>query len=256
MEVKDIAVKATIVPESPTQSSVKKAAQNQPVQAKGALPIEAVSVNVRNLNITSAIRASSNKAIESVNLAADTVRSVSKLVSSLDGVLEQASSDGLSKSRVDALEKEAKELVSAIRERIKPPPPPLAGERIKVDAEAVLGKTLDFILPELKDEVFSVTTVEFSTKDSIMQVRSAVAETRQNMEALRESVDLIRKEVASATSAIDVAIQNSEASKNVVRDVEAAADLAESTIGGIKENPKDALNSIGTLRNQSADLLR
>lgn len=203
---------------------------------------------------------SANKAITAINLAADATNEIAQLVSSVGGILEQVSKNEVAPQRKSILEKEANDLISEIKRQAATQTPdgtrPLYGDQIRIDVEEKVGKVLDVILPDEAKDAFGLGKIQFSQKDSIINTIVSVAQAKARVENLQKSVDDSRDKITELVNAVDVATQNSEASKSSVRDVDAALVLARDAKGLISTNPSQAIGSVGSLTQKVFDLLR
>lgn len=230
------------------------AVRSEPV----ALEVEPRSKSAKSNEARDAV----NRAISSVNSAADGIAEIEKLVESIDGIVEQASSENTSAERREALEREANELVGEIRRRAQAvrteEPPPPSGDKVRGEIEEKIGKTLRFILPEDASEAFGLKDITFPSTESILRTRAEVERVRQRVEELRESIKETQSEVVKTVDSLEVALQNNEAAASSVRDLDEALQLVGNTSSKIGENREAALGSIGNLRfNRGiADLLK
>lgn len=194
-------------------------------------------------------RERANSLINVVNFAAEATEEIDKLVRSVDGIIEQASSESITPERTQVLESEANELINEIRRQANLEGPdgsrPLAGDKVRVDLEEKLGKTLEVILPEAAKDAFGIGTVQFSTKDSILQTRTQVEEARLRLDSLKNAVSQVQRDVSESVAELEVAFQNSEAAAATIRDVEGALEKGNEVRSAIKLNPDDALSSVG-----------
>ena len=228
--------------------------------------VQADSVLLRNdgtlrpTQVQQQVRAHINEAIDATNVASSAVDDISKLISGISGIVEQVNGQDLPPQHVAILEKEANQLkdeIARAAERssssgIKP----LLGDKITVQVEETLGKTLEVILPDNAKEAFGLGTIQFSPKELIVNTVVSVEKARQGIEDLRkklaDGVDAVRTTVL----AFDVAQQNNEASQSRVRDVDQALALAGDTKSEIRRDPDNALASVGDIAQQAPELLR
>lgn len=262
MDVKD-------VPNTKDASqSVKKTGPNLQKSLKAltrlgaeANPPEAVRLNVeaRRPAVSASVRSRTNEAITVVNLANEATAEIEKLVESISGIVDQASSPQISDTRRKVLEQEANQLVAEIRKKAQTKSEngvrPLAGDKFALEVEEKFAKTLEIILPDHAKDAFGIGAINFSPKDAIIQTRNAIARARQQIEKLKESVKETRGQVKEAVNALEVALQNSEAAATSIRDVDEALRLAGDTKLGISRNPGGALKSVGNLQKKALDLL-
>ena len=63
---------------------------------------------------------------------------------------------------------------------------PLAGDQIRLEVEAKIGKTLDVILPDDAKSAFGLNSLSFSTKESIISTITSVEKAQQQIEKLKD----------------------------------------------------------------------
>jgi len=206
------------------------------------------------------LRAGANSVIDLVNNVSDTTAQIDQLVKSLGGILEQATSNQLPERRAQALESEANQLVSKIKE--------ISGNSAKLSAasgdlnsvrnqiEAKLGKSLDQILPDDIKSSFGIDNVDLSQKDSVLQTLKKVKEARDKLGKVQEHATQAKHAVAGLLSSEEVAEQNSASAEATIRDVDQAVKLASNTRSGIFSNPDQALGAVGNVADGSLKLLK
>ena len=203
-----------------------------------------------------AIRSRINEAINASNLAVQSVNKISELVNSIDGIVEQVASPRTGVERRKALEKEAQELVSALRSTTKEARSVPLQEKPKFQSdeelEKVIRKTLESVLPDDTDEALGLKEINFSTADTIVATRAQVERAQKRAEALRASVVDTNKVLSSAVTNIDIALQNSEAANSSVRDLDEALRLTSQAGSRIRSDPERAIASLSGLSSGSA----
>jgi len=224
---------------------------------------DSVSLQRPGLTSTSTandVRLRASSAVSAVTLADEATNSIGSLVSSIEGILEQATIPGISNQRLSVLESEANQLVKAIKlqanqstdQGVKP----LSGDKIRLEVEKELGKTLEFLLPEGATDAFGIGKIQFSPKEAILQTRTTIAEVRQSIERLRSAVDGVQTAVRSNVTALDVALQNREASNTSIRDLDQALKITGQTRQEINRDPKTAIDSFSPKQSGILGLLR
>ncbi len=254
MDVKDVqSVKTQISKGSTAQS--KGATQQRALSRLTAEKVdisraEPVSLNVQERTKPSGAqetRKKANDVINALNLVSDTTQEIDQMVQSLAGIAEQAASGALSESRISVLEQEADNLVREIKQRVETRGPqgenPLGGDPIKLEVEEELGKTLEVILPDTAKDAFGLQDVSLSPAENILRTRASIDSARQRLESLKEAVERSKSEVVEVVNAVDVALQNTEASSASIRDVDAALELSGKLRGSIDSQPDAALNA-------------
>lgn len=213
----------------------------------------------QNINHSAEIRQKLNEVINTVNFAVDTTNELKSIVNSIAGIASQASNDDLTQQRKTALEREANSLISEIKKKAETSTPegikPLLGDKIALDIEKKLGKTLEFVLPDSAKDSFGLNPVSFSRKDSIIATITNIKKAQEQIERLKNSVAEVKEQVKSKADEIDVMVQNTEASFASVRDLDQAIQLAGNTKVGIKTDPERALSSLGKLDSSALRLL-
>lgn len=254
MEIKEASTIAAATSIAPSLQELPQAVQGA-AQSSGD-PVS-VAVTQNDLSKSATVEAI-NRVISVVNVATEATTEIEKLVKSIDGIVTQVAEKELPPQRVQALQKEAEGLVAAIQREagksagggVKP----LAGDQVNVELES-LGKALEVILPSNATSAFGLSSLSFTTKETILRTRATVAEARQQLEKLRASVDKSREIVSSTASEVDVALANGEASGSSLRNVETALKFAGDLTSGISSDPERALGSISTPAN-ALQLLR
>jgi flagellin-like hook-associated protein FlgL len=184
---------------------------------------------------------------------------IGKILGGVKGIVEQANTDGIGGRQLDLLEREANDLVVAIKELAKSTHAngvnPLAGDKIKLEVEEKLGKTLEFILPDDAADSFGLQNISFSSKDLIIATITKVSVAQQQFEQLRRSVDQTGIEIKKTVAELESLFRNGEASEAIVADVDQALHLAEKTKKGISARPDVAMGSIGGVNRRSVSVL-
>lgn len=219
-----------------------------------------VDVNVpAPRNNSSDFRQQANQVINGLNMVADATSEISKLVRSIEGIVDLVGKGDLPERRVQALEREANDLSSKIQELTSSSNfnTPKAGQdqEIRRKVEEQLGRALDSIFPEDPAKEFGVGKISFSKKEIIISTATRVAEVRERIENLSSDVSKTQTVVESVVNSLDVALQNSASAETSIRDVDQAVKLASETRLTIFGNPEDALRSVGNLNKSALGLL-
>lgn len=262
MDVKDVArVAVTPVKSQSSPVNLQRAASalsaDSRVIARESAPVKIDSAAPRSPK-KDALDAV-NKVISAVNVAQEATTEIDKLLKSVDGIVRQASEREPTPQRIDALEREAKELVSEIRKTannaVSEGVRPLLGEEVEVEIES-LDKALELILPEGAGDGFGLREIALSKKDAILQTRVAVALAREQLEGIRGSIDKTKEAVSNVLTTLEVASQNTEAAATTVRDVDQAVAVVGQASLDIKADPKLAIESFKGLQEKSLELLK
>lgn len=255
MEVKD--VPGTVVVADP-QSLQSKAAS--PADDKGRSNEEAVLHSVANTDDRAGeVRDGANQVIQAINVAADATVAIDRIVQSISGILEQASSATIPSNRLVKLQDEANTLVDAIKAQVASATSgrtnPLLGDPIRLEVEQEIGRTLDFVLPEHAKDNFGLGAIDLSRKELIISVRTLIERAQRQLDEIKKVVGESRKTVESTLTEVDVALQNAEASHVNVRDLERAMQLVGSANSGIRSNPQSALDAYSGFSKRAIELL-
>ena len=219
-----------------------------------------INIRISSKSETQTVRSSANSVIDLVNNVSDATAQIDQLVKSLGGILEQASGNQLPERRAQALENEANQLVSKIKE--------LAGNSSKYSTsasqdstlrsqvEAKLGKPLEQILPSEITANFGIENVNLTQQDSVLQTLKKVKEARDTLDKIQKQATQAKDVVADFLSSQDVAEQNSASAESSIRDVDQAVKLASNTRSTIFNNPDQALSAVGNVEDNSLKLLK
>lgn len=264
MELKDVN-KVVVLNQSTGDSKVGRQISGRALAAPsaGAVPtadrVDVTAPRRPAVPARTEVNSRANELINTANIAAEAAGEIEKLVKSIDGIVEQVSSKEIPDVRKSILETEANDLVAEIKRRAGTSAPggvkPLAGDKIRLEVEEKLGKTLEFLLPADAKEAFGLGRIKFTTKDAILDTVASVQAARERVKELRGAVDSTLETIRSAVTELDVANQNSEAAESSLRDVDEALKLAGRMRQGISSNPASALGSFGNLDSRVLDLL-
>ena len=261
MDIKDIVEKkesAVPVSESKPRQPVNTD-RSQPVDHSESNSVQdKIDVHHRSSQAAD-LREKANVAVSLTNVTSTATDDIEQMVASINGIVEQASAEQVNDRQLNLLEREANQLVAAIRNRALTTSSngvnPLLGDKIKLEVEEKLGRTLEFILPDVAANSFGLGELSFTPRDMIIATIAKVNTAQEQVRQLRKAVDEVGVAVKEAVAKLEVTIRNSEAAAATVADVDAALHLAEETKGGITTNPQKALNSVGVLNRHSVNLL-
>lgn len=204
-------------------------------------------------------RSKANQAISVVNLAEEATAEIEKLVASIDGIVEQASTPAVPTQRRQVLEREANQLVDEIRKKARVATSdgtkPLAGDKLNIPATGG-GDQTEIVLPDTAQNAFGIGKISLDQQSTIGQTRAAISRARDQLEKLKGAVKDSKVDLKESVDAIEVALQNTEAAGASIRDVDQALKVAGDTRLGIARNPQGALNSVGQLRSDALELLK
>ncbi|MEZ4753641.1 MAG: hypothetical protein R3A13_04945 [Bdellovibrionota bacterium] len=207
------------------------------------------------------VRDRANTLINAINFAKESTNEIEKIAKSIEGIVQQAVDESLPDSRRSVLEQEAQSLVDEIATKAEGIN---SGARIesssegeiRLEIEEKIGKALDTIFPDVAKDSFGIGKINFSQKETIVNVRTNIALARERIDALKNAVEDVTGDLSGAIDEIDIAAQNQEASRASVRKLDQALDLATSTVGSVFKDPAAALNSIKISSENVADLLK
>jgi hypothetical protein len=144
-------------------------------------------------------------------------------------------------SRRDALNREAKQLVSAYNELAsqlrRGIPPTVFQPSIREELEAEVGKALDLILKEPPNDIKLTGVEPHTTRDVILDTRAVVEKSRQEIEKMITQLEEFKKE-----------LQLKKDSDEIPRDHESAKKLVQATVSTITEKIEEAVLSVQKLR--------
>lgn len=198
-----------------------------------------------------------NQTISSLNVAESSINKIGDLMGSLAGLAEQVKNGDFPEDRIPKLENEAKDLLSEVDKEIENTVYSFgAEEKIREKVEQTLGETLDAILPKEEKRSFRISEIDFSTKDSIINVRTNIEVAKERINQLRDALNESKNEASSELIRIEVEKSNRQASEASVRDLESAIKLVDKTASEISENPIAALASQGKVKDDAKTLLK
>ena len=261
MDVKDV---TTVV--SPSGAQRSDASPELTPQAKNSIATSAnsdVSVDLSNQSEQSSLaraRQAANEIVSTINVVADATGEIDRLVKSIDGIVKQASKDDVPPKRLSVLEKEANQIIDAIKRKVDLTSTshgnPLNGDPIKLDGEPGVAPALNVQLPDHAKNAFGIKKIDFSGQAGIENSKVAVSHAQSQLHELHSKVQDTKKSVHHAVATLDVALQNTEASKATVRDLDAALKLANEAKSHISHQHGEALGSISRLGQRALDLLK
>ena len=260
MDVKEVRaekaeVKPTAVEPSPT-SELEQAPASESVNAD----IVSVSASVREDSAqTNDNRAKINSVISVVNVAAEATAEITKLVESIGGIVEQVSDESVPDNRRSALEQEANQLVEEIKKTVRAESSngvrPLAGDKVRVEVEQKVRKSIEIVLPDLTKDNLGLSAVHFSPREAIIQTKVSIETARQRLNELQKNLDATRTKVVTTADELDVALQNKASSETSIRDIDEAFTAADSAHKSIAKEPGTALGSVGNIKDKALSLL-
>lgn len=198
-----------------------------------------------------------NESINYLNLAESSVTKLDSIVSSIQGLAEQVSSSTISTDRIPKLEYEANELIREVEKEINTAVANFSQEdQIRQKVEDTIGKSLDAILPNAKGSEFNINKIDFSSRESIINVRTNIEIAKDRVNQLKEALNETKSDVSREVARLDIEKTNRQASEASVRDLESALELVSKTVTSINTNPVEALASQSKVNTETASLLK
>lgn len=265
MDVNDVKATKLAQERAPSSEQAKKqrsvsvlSSTSLPARINDSISIE--STSTQSGDKLGSSRAGANRVIDVVNTISETASDLEALTKSLSGILQQASGEELPDRRRAALESEANQLVSKIKEIAQSTKhnkrvANTEEDQVRTEVEQRIGKSLDAILPDEAKNAFGIGTVGLSQKDSIINTLAQIEAAKKRIEQARTSVDQARNQIGNIINSLDVASQNNEASQVSLRDLDQAVKLASQTRREISSDPDEALGSVGDLGRDAKRLL-
>ena len=238
-------------PPTVTVSGKQTSLRALPRVAPPSLPREAEPSSAENKTTSKAEAAL--KQVE--NLSDDVVRkaeSINTYMIGLNGILDQGLKEG-SEVRRQALEKEAKQIVRAIREKTanlnNREFNNIGADPLLSEVEAKIGRTLEMIFPE-EGAGDALSNFNFNNKDLIIAVQTKILRASNYISSLRKQDEKKDSELKRILDKADTAQVNVESSQTSLRDVEGAFALVSETSKLIGIDPATALVAIGKVHEQ------
>jgi hypothetical protein len=182
-----------------------------------------------------------SQAISSVRITSEMIGRVERVVKSFQGVVEQREKEPQA-HRKERLEKEASSLLSALGNEYS-----IKSEKIKIQAEEVLGESLDLILPDLTVDKLGLASV--SLKDTILEIRKKVDQALGAINDAREELATVEKNVRDLVVKSEVARENKEASNASLRDLDSAFGQSSKVAKSIIKQGLNALDAVQEVKN-------
>jgi phosphotransferase system HPr-like phosphotransfer protein len=172
--------------------------------------------------------------------------SLSGYVKSLGGILEQGLREA-STVRITALQREANQVFTAIRERLgaATKSDPVSSDPLRSEVEAKLGRALEILFPDKPEK--SPLEIEFSNKDLIISVQTRILKAAQYLDSLSEE-EVVDTEFEKDLLMAETAQLNAESAQASLEDVNSAFELAKVVGSSIGKEPSLALSAIGDVR--------
>ncbi len=258
MDVKEIrsdkpAVEATSAKLAPSQTSqLDSTASN----------VDPVSVQVTTRADTAQqnkSRSAVNSIIAIVNVASEAASDINKLVESISGIVEQASETEMPENRRAALEREANQLVNEVKKKVHTEAPggirPLAGDKVRVEVEEKVRKTLEVVLPDLAQDNLGLGVIRFSPKEAIIDTKVSIETARKRVDQLSQTLEQAKAYVKLSADELEASVSNNGSAAKALRDIDNAFATADGTQVLISADPEKALKSAGDLKQKALTLL-
>ena len=262
MDVKDITNNKPL-PEKISAPSAQRALNFIPSVRPSAAEVEPVTVSVAKTvspGSDSEHWGKLNQVINVINVVSEATSSITKLVDSMSGIVEQAGKDNADPHRQKVLAEEANQLAEAIRSTAAKVPtegmPSLADDKIRIEVEQKLSRALEAIFSSDAEGQAGLGTIGFSSKQAIIDTGVKVAVLKQRIQELQVVVDEGSETLKRTVSSFEeVARENNEAAQVSIRDVNKASKLAEQTSLVIGKDPDGAWRSVGNITRTAIQLL-
>lgn len=216
-----------------TAAKVESAVQNS----------EAVSVTISNNKKATGSREQINSILEEINEAVRTTDEITALFEGITGIITQAAKTD-SMERLKVLEREARDLAVEVSKIANTDvPTSKSADKALIEIETKLQNALG----ELRLPASSVveTEISFDSPDKLSNSTKKIESTKEHLLGLTQTVRETALEIKRAIDIGEIAVANNEASTVMVRDVNAALEVATKTSLNINSDPRKALAAIG-----------
>ena len=209
---------------------------------------EAVSVSINSGKHGQHKLEKINSIIQDINVAVKTTEEITVLFEGISGILEQAAKTD-SMERLKLLEIEARDLAREVEKIAEASPaiptPGGAEETALVDIEKRLAVALDELKSPPTDKKLAPAEIVLDNPDARKATSRKLEETKVHLGSLTETIKETAVAIRKAIEIGQVAFENSEASTVLVRDVDAALELAQKASFSINSDPGKAISAIG-----------
>jgi hypothetical protein len=235
--------------ESPKKKKIKPAAKIEEANSSS----DAVEISVSPDRKLSGDKNKLYSVLDEINLAVRTTDEITALVEGISGIVTQASrAENL--ERLAILEKEARELTAEISKIAMVDIQKSESKNLKVmEFEGKLQSSLSDLkkpVGEIESNIFP-----FESPEHVGANAEKINQTKAEIEALTKNIRLTAVEIKRAMEIGETAVENSEASTAMVRDVNAAVEMAQKTGLHIKSDPARAIAAIGVSK-RAPDLIK
>lgn len=204
---------------------------------------EAVSVNISANKKATGSHEQINSILTEINEAVRTTDEITALFEGITGIITQASKTD-SMERLKVLEREARDLAVEVSK--------IANTDVRTSKSAdkaliEIETKLQNALGELRQPASSVveTEISFESPDKLSDSSKKIESTKEHLLGLTQTVRETALEIKRAIDIGEIAVANNEASTVMVRDVDAALEIATKTSLSINSDPRKAMAAIG-----------
>ncbi len=214
---------------------------------------EAVSVAVSSTKATNPGKEQVYKILGEINQAVRNTDEITSLVEGIAGIVSQAAK-AETMERLNALEFEARDLAAEVAK--------IASHGI--DETKISHHNLSDHTKKLSEsfgklsepaQVLSSQIFPFNDLETARKHEELVNKTKSEIESLSENIRATAVELKKAMEIGETVVENNEASFAMVRDVDAAIEMAQKTSKSINADPKTALAAIGESK-RAPDLIK
>lgn len=210
--------------------------------------ITGVKVNRDQSSSRTEATARVNDEISIGNLIIATINTLDSMLNEVEGLVSRASDAGPQSQVVRQLEVQARDLAGEFADRAAFTLPsgqkPFQGDFIRMKADEQFGPNLPVTFPEgLPSPLKTVTSIKFSSAESIQATAREVRQARVSLEGFKHSAEILQANLAGRSKLLAVASENQTAAAAAVVDVDRAGILATSAQSLISKNPSQALDS-------------
>jgi hypothetical protein len=235
--------------DSPKKKKIKPAAKVEESKSSS----DAVAVSVTSERKGTGDKNKLYSILDEINLAVRTTDEITALIDGISGIVTQASK-AESLERLAVLEEEAKELTNEIAKIAAVDIQKSDTNNLKVlEFEGKLQSSLSELkkpVNEIESQIFP-----FGSPENVEANSEKITQTKAEIESLTKNIRLTAVEIKKAMEIGETAVENSEASMAMVRDVDAAAEMAKKTGLQIKSDPIKAIAAIGESK-RAPDLIK
>lgn len=252
MEVKDPTYNARGLAIAGKQTSSKSLPRVTPLPLQSGQAVAQDSESVSFKKVSNS-RIALNQAKDLATEISERAGNINSYVKSLGGIISQGLQEK-SEVRRNALSKEARQVLQAIKEKVvsisSSSASNISADPIRSEVEAKIGRTLDILFrdEDEKDPEKGLSDISFSNKELIISIQTKILKTSQYLESLKKEDALNERAVKETLDKAEIAQANVESSQASVRDLDTAFELVKQTSRNISDYSETALFAIGNLK--------